>query len=296
MYDTDALAGPFYHGTKADLKPGDLITPGFRSNYGHGERTIAWVYMTAMLSGWGAELAQGEGPGRIYIVEPTGPFEDDPDLTDKRFAGNPTKSYRSRHPLRVVREVEDWEGHSPEEIQVMKDALAKTRAEQDQRIAHIPSEGALQQLLEQADSQAHAWAPDASYIGGTLLMLIRGPEVEVLTQLHYRSESLGERRTIALTRPLDVVPPWGEGEVSLSGRITDVTAWHKAWVAVMEACITEIGLALESRLWIAVDADCDKLIFRLEADGPERSWQRAMRLEDGVLSDDDYGDTWDFTR
>ncbi len=93
----EVVSGPFYHGTRADLKPGDLITPGYRSNYGHGgERTSTWVYMSATLSPWGAELAQGDGPGRLYIVEPTGPFVDDPDLTDKKFPGNPTKSYRSR--------------------------------------------------------------------------------------------------------------------------------------------------------------------------------------------------------
>ena len=89
--DDDVISGPFYHGTKADLKPGDLITPGHRSNYGHRERKTRWVYMSATLSPWGAELARGDGPGRLYIVEPTGPFVDDPDLTDKKFAGNPTR-------------------------------------------------------------------------------------------------------------------------------------------------------------------------------------------------------------
>ncbi len=118
----EVISGPFYHGTKADLKPGDLITPGYRSNYGNGERKSVWVYMSATLSPWGAELALGDGPGRIYIVEPTGPFEDDPDLTDKKFAGNPTKSYRSREPLRVVGEVTGWQGHSPVEIKAMMDA------------------------------------------------------------------------------------------------------------------------------------------------------------------------------
>ena len=112
----DVISGPFYHGTKADLKPGEIITPGYRSNYGHGERTSPWVYMTATLSPWGAELAQGNGPGRLYIVEPTGQFIADPDLTDKKFPGNPTRSYRSRDPLRVVGEVTDWEPHSPEGI------------------------------------------------------------------------------------------------------------------------------------------------------------------------------------
>ena len=117
-------SGPFYHGTKADLKPGDLLEPGFSSNY--GERNKAnYVYLTATLNAaiWGAELAMGEGPGRIYCVEPTGTFEDDPNLTDKKFPGNPTRSYRTRQPLKVVDEVLDWEGHSSEELQMMWDHL-----------------------------------------------------------------------------------------------------------------------------------------------------------------------------
>lgn len=114
----------YYHGTKADLKPGDLIKPGFGSNYGKGKKA-AWVYLTATLDAavWGAELALGEGPGRIYIVEPTGRFEDDPNLTDKRFPGNPTKSYRSRYSLKVIGEVSGWQGHSPEKLKEMKDHL-----------------------------------------------------------------------------------------------------------------------------------------------------------------------------
>jgi hypothetical protein len=105
----------FYHGTKADLKPGDLITPGYNSNYGKRKKAV-YVYLTATLDAatWGAELALGEGLGRIYIVEPTGPIEDDPNLTDKKYPGNPTKSYRSRNPLRVIGEVTDWQGHPPE--------------------------------------------------------------------------------------------------------------------------------------------------------------------------------------
>lgn len=115
----------YYHGTKADLKPGDLIGPGYSSNYGKRKKA-AWVYLTATLNAatWGAELAQGEGRGRIYIVEPTGPFEDDPNLTDRKYPGNPTKSYRTRDPLRVTGEVTNWKGHSPEELKAMRDFLA----------------------------------------------------------------------------------------------------------------------------------------------------------------------------
>ncbi|HWT84429.1 MAG TPA: NAD(+)--rifampin ADP-ribosyltransferase [Myxococcales bacterium] len=118
-------AQPFYHGTKADLKAGDLIGPGFASNYGKRKKA-AYVYLTATLDAaiWGAELASGEGRGRIYIVEPTGPFEDDPNLTNKKFPGNPTKSYRTRDPLRIIGEVTDWQGHSPEQLKAMKDRLA----------------------------------------------------------------------------------------------------------------------------------------------------------------------------
>lgn len=116
----------YYHGAKADLKAGDLIRPGYASNFGK-RKTTKFVYLTATLDAatWGAELAQGEGRGRIYIVEPTGPFEDDPNLTDQRFRGNPTKSYRTRDPLRVVGEVADWTGHTPEQLQAMRDGLAE---------------------------------------------------------------------------------------------------------------------------------------------------------------------------
>jgi len=117
-------AGPFYHGTKAGLKTGDLLEPNFNSNYG-GRNKANFVYLTATLEAakWGAELAAGEGPGRIYQVEPTGMIENDPNLTDKKFPGNPTRSYRTRQPLRVVGEVLDWEGHSPEVLQNMRDYL-----------------------------------------------------------------------------------------------------------------------------------------------------------------------------
>src|SRR5262245_30057807 len=118
----------YYHGTKAELKRGDLIGPGYNSNYGKRKKA-AYVYLTATLDAatWGAELAQGEGLGRIYIVEPIGPIEDDPNLTDRKFPGNPTKSYRSRHPLRVTGEVMDWRGHSPEELKAMKDNLERLK-------------------------------------------------------------------------------------------------------------------------------------------------------------------------
>ncbi|MES2259714.1 MAG: NAD(+)--rifampin ADP-ribosyltransferase [Pseudomonadota bacterium] len=118
----------FYHGTKADLKPGDMITPGYTSNYGKGKKAN-YVYLTATLDAatWGAELALGEGAGRIYIVEPTGPIMDDPNLTDKKFPGNPTKSYRSRNALRVLGEVTDWQGHSAEALKNMKDNIERLR-------------------------------------------------------------------------------------------------------------------------------------------------------------------------
>lgn len=120
----------YFHGTKADLEPGDLIGPGRNSNFG-SRRIAKFVYLTATLDAatWGAELALGEGRGRIYIVEPTGPIEDDPNLTDKKFRGNPTKSYRTREPLRVVGEVTNWEGHPPEDIRAMKERVALLAAQ-----------------------------------------------------------------------------------------------------------------------------------------------------------------------
>jgi rifampin ADP-ribosylating transferase len=124
----DLKSQRLYHGTKADLKQGDLIEPGYSSNYNRRKKA-AYVYLTATLNAatWGAELAIGEGPGRIYVVEPTGSIEDDPNLTDKKFPGNPTKSYRSRKPLRVIGEVTDWQGHSPEELKTMKDNVERSR-------------------------------------------------------------------------------------------------------------------------------------------------------------------------
>ena len=130
MYARDVPPGTiFYHGTKAELAVGDLITPGFGSNF--RADALRHIYFSATLEAatWGAELAKGEGRGRIYTVEPTGPFEDDPNLTDKKFPGNVTASYRSHDPLRVVGEVADWAGHTPEQLQAMRDGLARLQAE-----------------------------------------------------------------------------------------------------------------------------------------------------------------------
>ncbi|TLV03437.1 NAD(+)--rifampin ADP-ribosyltransferase [Dyadobacter luticola] len=119
----------FFHGTKADLKIGDLITVGYNSNF--IERKLKHIYLTATLNAavWGAELAMGEGKERIYLVEATGPLEDDPNVTNKKFPGNPTKSYRSTEPFKVVGEVTVWQGHTPEQIQGMKDGLARLKAQ-----------------------------------------------------------------------------------------------------------------------------------------------------------------------
>lgn len=120
---------PLYHGTKADLDVGALIAPGHDANFGDGGRVAGHVYMTRTLDAakWGAELAIGDGPGRIYVVEPLGPIEDDPNLTDKKFRGNPTKSFRSRDPLRVVGEVRSWNGHSPEALRAMREGLQRLK-------------------------------------------------------------------------------------------------------------------------------------------------------------------------
>jgi rifampin ADP-ribosyltransferase len=118
----------FFHGTKANLKNGDLIGPGYTSNYVR-RAMAAYVYLTGTLNAaiWGAELAVGEAPGRIYVVEATGAVEDDPNLTDKKYPGNPTLSYRSKDPLRVIGEVIEWQGHSAEELKNMKDGLERLR-------------------------------------------------------------------------------------------------------------------------------------------------------------------------
>jgi rifampin ADP-ribosylating transferase len=117
-------SGAYLHGTKADLRIGDVLEPGRQSNYETG-RAANHVYLTETLDAavWGAELATGDGRGRIYLVEPTGPLEDDPNVTDKRFPGNPTRSYRTREPVRVIGELHDWTGHPPEQVQAMRDHL-----------------------------------------------------------------------------------------------------------------------------------------------------------------------------
>lgn len=117
----------YYHGTRADLRPGDLIQPGHAANFGPTPRLANYVYFARTLDAatWGAELAAGEGLGRIYIVEPTGEIEDDPNLTNVRFKGNPTKSFRSRAPIRVMGELGEWTGHSPEAVRSMKEGLAR---------------------------------------------------------------------------------------------------------------------------------------------------------------------------
>ena len=122
------FAQTYFHGTKGDLKVGDLIEVGFNSNYGK-RKNAKYIFLTGTLDAaiWGAELASGEGRERIYLVEPTGPIEDDPDLTDKKFPGNPTKSYRSTHPFRVVGEVSHWQGHPIEQVRTMKDHLEKLK-------------------------------------------------------------------------------------------------------------------------------------------------------------------------
>jgi len=116
-----------YHGTRADLRPGDLIESGHAANFGPAPRTANFVYFTRTLDAatWGAELAAGDEPERIYLVEPTGEVEDDPNLTNAMFRGNPTKSLRSRAPLRVIGELQEWKGHPPEVIRAMKEGIAR---------------------------------------------------------------------------------------------------------------------------------------------------------------------------
>jgi len=128
----DHVTGPFFHGTRVAFAPGDEIVPNHGSNY-HDGRVSNHVYFSALLEPavWGAELAvalnEGGGTEHIYVVEPTGPFEDDPNVTNKRFPGNVTQSYRTRHPMRVVREVAAWDSHPPAVLQGMLDNLARLR-------------------------------------------------------------------------------------------------------------------------------------------------------------------------
>lgn len=121
-------SGALFHGTKAHLTVGDVLVPGRESNFEAG-RTAKHVYVTGTLDAatWGAELAAGRGPGRIYIVRPTGIVEDDPNVTDKRFPGNPTRSYRTREPVEIIGELVDWVGHSPDQVRAMREGLADLR-------------------------------------------------------------------------------------------------------------------------------------------------------------------------
>lgn len=118
----------YFHGTKADLQLGEFIIVGYNSNFGKRINS-KYIFLSATLDAaiWGAELSLGQGPERIYLVEPTGPLEDDPDLTDKKFPGNPTKSYRSQHPFKVVGEIKIWQGHLPDQVEVMKGHLQKLK-------------------------------------------------------------------------------------------------------------------------------------------------------------------------
>ena len=130
----DGAATPFaqtyFHGTKADLAPGDLIRPGFRSNFGD-RQTAKYVFLTATLDAaiWGAELAVGDGRERIYLVEPVGGIENDPDLTDRKFPGNPSMSYRSTEALRVTGEVFNWQPHTVEQLSAMQEGLRRLQAQ-----------------------------------------------------------------------------------------------------------------------------------------------------------------------
>ena len=126
------VEGPFYHGTRSALEVGAELVPGRGSNF-HQGRVSNHLYFSALVETavWGAELAAalagGDSRGRIYLVQPVGPFEDDPNVTNKRFPGNPTQSFRTRHPLRVVAELESWQGHPPDVLQAMLDHLARLR-------------------------------------------------------------------------------------------------------------------------------------------------------------------------
>jgi rifampin ADP-ribosylating transferase len=122
------FAQSFFHGTRADLNPGDLIVVGRQSNFTEA-KPLSWAYFSGTLDAaiWGAELATGSGRERIYVVEPTGAVMDDPNLTDRKFPGNPTLSYRSREPLRIIAEVTNWQGHDPERLRQMRENVARSK-------------------------------------------------------------------------------------------------------------------------------------------------------------------------
>ena len=128
--DMPSDSGPFYHGTKADLQLGDLLKAGYGSNY-KSELTMNHIYFTALANGAGlaAALAKGEGRERVYIVEPTGRFENDPNVTDKKFPGNPTRSYRTQAPLKIIGEVTDWVRQTPEQLQQWRERLANVKGD-----------------------------------------------------------------------------------------------------------------------------------------------------------------------
>ena len=131
------FARTYFHGTKADLEIGDLVKAGYNSNYGQ-QKNAKYIFLSGTLDAaiWGAELAQGNGRGRIYLVEPTGQIEDDPDLTDQKFPGNPTQSYRSTEPFRVIGEVTVWQGHPTEQIKAMIDGLARLNEQGIESLNH----------------------------------------------------------------------------------------------------------------------------------------------------------------
>jgi rifampin ADP-ribosylating transferase len=127
--------GPFFHGTIADLRVGDLLTAGYRSNY-RPDVVMNHIYFTSKVEGAGlaaeiaAELAGGGAVPRVYAVEPTGTFENDPNVTDKKFPGNPTRSYRSSAPLRITGEVTDWARLTPEALQMWRERIIRRRPEE----------------------------------------------------------------------------------------------------------------------------------------------------------------------
>jgi hypothetical protein len=176
----------------------------------------------------------------------------------------------------------------------MMDGQARLYALQAARVACIPREADLDLIHAQADALAREWEREAAYLGCALLMRIRGSAADVHSAWCYRSEARGQTRVIELPCPINAGPGRPQRDGPLSGRITDVSAWHDSWVAVIESCVTEIGLSLETRLWIEVDAKNDTLRFRVDADGPARSWQRNLHVVSGVLTDSEHGEIWDF--